>query len=278
MRLLVGVATFPEEPICFPGVQEALQEAIQTARLALPELECVVRFYTRDEMSLEPNDRILSKHVQMRQDALDEEFDALWLVEADILMPPNALVDLIAVEADVAYALYVSRLSHMLLAFPKIDKFTGASLGADVPKAKEIWGTVVDSEGVGFGCTLIKQDVLKTVKFRRANKKFADDWSFAVDVKEAGFKSKHHLGVMCGHITRVNSVLWPDVNSPQLFREDFNEIKSLEKDTTPIVSLVLRQVYLGGESRYYYPDERITLNPEVTELLLARGFIKRIEG
>lgn len=140
------------------------------------------------------------KHNQARRLTLDGGYDALLCVDADMVLPVDALDRLCGVNADVAYGLYVSRQTHTRwLCF--IDKsmtttYTGAMNG------------VIDSCGAGLGCTLIHRHVLERIEFR-TNGHTASDWWFAIDAANYGYRQAHDLECVCGHIDG-DRVLWPD--------------------------------------------------------------------
>jgi hypothetical protein len=72
-------------------------------------------------------------------------------------------------------------------------------------------GAVIDTDGVGFGCTLIRREVLEKVSFRidhdkpHSNGEYShSDFYFALDCLECGFTSRVHLGCRCGHLSPMN--------------------------------------------------------------------------
>lgn len=274
MKILVGIATFPTEPHVYETTIKSLDAALD----GLPdEIECEVRLYDDVDMHLEPMDRLTAKHNLMKQQVLDEGFDALLTVEADIIIPPHAVQALVALNSDLAYGLYCSRKEGMWLCFPVIEGFKARSLVENKVRAKRLFGTIIDSQGVGFGCTLIRRNVLETVTFRREeNNKFADDWHFALDVKAAGFVSKHHLGVVCGHVDRDGSTLWPDIDAPKLYRRDPSSSQVPSLATVIDNYIVLKPLLKGRTGDEYKFGDTITLDGRSAERLLNRRFIKRI--
>jgi len=216
MKMLLGVAAYPNEPGVFPATLASIE--------ALDRGEHVVevRHYDGDT-DASPEDSLTTKHNQMRSDVVVGGFDALLTIEADMIVPPDALLKLASVEADIAYALYCSRHNGMWLCFEQINGYKAAALNANPVRASEVWGQVTESQGAGFGCTLIHRRVLEAIEFRRDKRqKFADDWSFALDAKERGFTQKHHLGVVCGHIVHGVGVMWPDLNA-RVFNPNLSE-------------------------------------------------------
>lgn len=145
---------------------------------------------------------------------LDGGYDALFLVENDMILPEDALEQLAALDTDVAYGLYVSRHGYnRWLCYTFINEMGGDSLSVNMDRAKSLWGTAFDSSGVGMGCTLIHRRVLEKQAFRYdPTETVADDWLFSLDCIENGFRQTHDLGVVCGHIANPKSprILWPN--------------------------------------------------------------------
>jgi hypothetical protein len=83
----------------------------------------------------------------------------------------------------------------------------------------------MDVAGVGLGCTLIKRRVMEAIDFRLepTQPDVHNDWVFGVDVQAGRFSQKCDLGVICGHIsmTPVPRVIWPDLEAPRMYRNDF---------------------------------------------------------
>lgn len=148
-------------------------------------------------------DDLCYKHNQARKLTLNGGYDALLCVDADMVIPADAMEKLTSVDADVVYGLYVSRQTPTRwLCF--IDKaMTATYTGNDVG--------VVESYGAGLGCTLIYRHVLEELEFR-TDGRTASDWWFAVDATNYGYRQMHHLGVRCGHIDE-SRMLWPDASA-----------------------------------------------------------------
>jgi hypothetical protein len=282
MNILIGVATYPTDPALYPETEAAL-EALQ-GQTSVHNI--TLRLYGNDDPALDPKDNIVAKHNRMRADVLEGAFDALLTVEADMIVPPDAVEKLTKVEADVAYALYISRHHTMPLAFPKIDGFKGRSIAAD----PDLWrdklaaGDVIPTEGAGFGCTLIHRRVLEQVSFRRVtgtrrSALFADDWTFALDVKEAGFKSAHHLGVQCGHLAHDGRVLWPDAAAENFARWNGERRAESGPQVYPDgeYRVLKRAIWHAGQNRYYRKGERIPLVSAAATFLAAQGLIGAVE-
>ena len=129
-------------------------------------------------------------------------YDAMLIVEYDMIVPPDALRKLAQVDADIAYGLYCSRndSGHRWLITQHIGEHT-----IEWPDRAELvswWGSIVPSRGVGTGCTLIHAAALDTVTFRSGGA--APDWYLAVDAHNAGLRQAHHCGVVCGQKGYLN--------------------------------------------------------------------------
>lgn len=160
---------------------------------------------------------ITRKYNTARAMTLAGGYDALLTVEADMIVPAIALQRMTLVEADVIYGLYVHRHSrHPWLAFQwitgTVGDYGGESFSKNPSLCPKAWGNVVESKGVGLGCTLIRRHVLEAIEFRCApDQKVANDWMFALDADIAGFTQVHDCGVVCGHIDGKN-VYYPEPN------------------------------------------------------------------
>jgi hypothetical protein len=217
MRVLVFCPCYPK----FPRVYARTLQGIFA--LEWPEPLPIV-FQRSGADVIDELDDIASKYNEARRLTLDGGFDALFCVEADMIVPPDALVKLAAVDADVVGGLYVSRHDDRIW-YVYDDIYTERSEARsktpdmDPTRAREVWGNVVTTVGGALGCTLIHRRVLEKVSFRTEGA-IPNDWWFAIDVKRAGFVQKAHCGVVCGHIDgERHVVIYPDIEAPGLFKE-----------------------------------------------------------
>jgi hypothetical protein len=160
---------------------------------------------------------LTAKYNQAATLALSGGYDSLLTIEADMVIPAMALRRMTLVNADVVYGLYCSRRpgrrqgSDRWLIFSdvNINPFTVKKLAADAGMRKQIWGEVVESQGIGLGCTLINRQVLEQIPFRCPDPEVSCDWYFAYDCQRTGFTQAHDCGVVCGHIDG-DATYWPD--------------------------------------------------------------------
>lgn len=162
---------------------------------------------------------LVEKHNRARAWVLQGGYDALFMVEADNILPYDALSRLVEIDTDVAYGLYCSRHgSHQWLAFSELNKTTGKSIERNRRWCAANWGKTIETKGVGMGCTLIRRNVLEAIDFR-VDGSMADDWYFALDCQSKGFRQHHDLGVVCGHVLRdgSNKIVWPTIQGEKMY-------------------------------------------------------------
>jgi hypothetical protein len=162
-----------------------------------------------------------------RNMALEGKYEALFSLDDDMLIPPMALHDLLAVGADVAYGLAVWRNApHQWTAVLSLKWGDIDTLDLHPDSARRLWGVPLETMGCGFHCTLIRRPVLEEIAFYRDGPGAAD-WGLAFDAREKGFTQVTHTGVVCGHCEPItDEIYWPDIDAPQLWRaEKLSEYK-----------------------------------------------------
>lgn len=164
----------------------------------------------------------LHQYQRGRKVFLDGRYDAMMVVESDVIPPPDALKRLAALDADVAYGVYLFRVhDYSSRTRPVVNLLEhygdGARNVGESWTSRGLWppkerGPAVVS-GAGLGCVLIKRHVLEAIEFRTLNPKLrptihCDSW-FTTDVYRAGFSMMADTRVVCGHKTPEGEVLWP---------------------------------------------------------------------
>jgi hypothetical protein len=143
------------------------------------------------------------------------DYDAMLVIESDIIPPPDALKRLAAIDTDLAYGAYLFRVSPVVNIMERYQE--GAlNIGESLTvRGKWEWAKaqgVVPCSGAGFGCVLIKRHVLEAVEMRVSTLPSArvhcDSW-FTCDVYERGFRMMADCGVICGHKKEDGEIIWP---------------------------------------------------------------------
>lgn len=170
---------------------------------------------------------ICHNYQKARKWVLDNDYDYLFTVEADMIVPPDTLTKLLALDTDVAYGLYCFKSAATWSAFTILEMDRGRSISKDQEMAKAVWGKTIDVAGVGMGCALIRRNVLEEIDFRVDDlfPTVHNDWCFSYDCQQKGFTQKCDTSVICGHISMKPQprVIWPDPDEPRLYRNDFIE-------------------------------------------------------
>lgn len=240
MRILAFTPTHPDY-----GIRPQARRSIEAAIDAYPgALDWLVS--RNDNPYDSSNDNIAYQHNKARALLLTGGYDALLSIEADMIIPPNAIEGLIACESDIAYGLYVWR--HRLKrwsAYTELGVFGGYSFSLRPETALDAWGNIREVAGVGMGCTLIKRPVLEKLEFRlfdgrqdwladevvRAGRLMGmeingnkdvrnmvhDDWLLALEANHHGFIQRCNFSLVCGHIESDGRILWPHISSPEFY-------------------------------------------------------------
>lgn len=172
--------------------------------------------FTRDNPYSGDDDgkaNILHNYRKGRQAFLDGGYDAMFVVESDIIPPRDALPRLLALNADVAYGLYLFRRHepyHCNVTRYAISPAPDQPLSM-FPKAyAKAWREgVVKCSGSGLGCVVIKRRVLEQVEFHQRNQRVHCDTFFTEDVWQHKFNLQADMRVICGHKTPDGRILWP---------------------------------------------------------------------
>jgi hypothetical protein len=162
-----------------------------------------------------------SNHLHQYQRGLElfqaSRCDAMLVVESDMIPPPDALVRLAALPADVAFGCYVFRqgtgdvvnVLERYHRWPKQARNIGESLSV-----RGLWETaqeqgVIDCSGSGLGCTLIRRPVLEQAPFEAQPDNGFFDWHWVQTVYAQGWRMMADCNLHCGHVTPDGRVLWP---------------------------------------------------------------------
>ena len=167
------------------------------------------------------------QYVRGRETFLRGPYDALLVVESDIIVPPDALKRLAALDCDVAYGVYVfrSKLSQVVNVFERYPESAGrpARNAGESLTVRGLWPEaqaqgVVPCSGGGLGIILIRRHVLEAVPFELpadlGGKTFCDTpWTQAV--YSAGYTMRADTRVICGHKDTDGEIFWPPVAGVQ---------------------------------------------------------------
>lgn len=163
----------------------------------------------------EKKKNVVAQYQRAQQMCLDGGYDALLTFESDMTMEPDAIQKLYDTDALVVFGVCVLRHGIPTLnAWQFINnKNLGMSLSLypkEVRKARARgWCEV---SGVGWGCTLIRREVLERLTIHANSEEDAGDLTFATDCLRAGIKMIARFDVPCGHYHEDGTLLMPFKN------------------------------------------------------------------
>jgi hypothetical protein len=159
----------------------------------------------------------LHQYQRGREAFLAGPYEAMLIVESDIILPNDGLRRLAALGTDVAYGCYVYRdggvvnLLERYYPYPEQARNPGESLSI-----RHLWGAaqkkgIIDVSGSGLGCVLVKRHVIEAIPFANemthGGTQFFDfPWTCAV--YDAGYRMLADTDVQCGHIDKDGTELW----------------------------------------------------------------------
>jgi hypothetical protein len=217
------------------------------------------------------NRNVYHQYLRIREMFLAGEWDALLTLEHDNRLPDNgALQRLYDTPADVVYAPYTLRHGMRVLSTWKYLGPEYTNLGSSVSnddafiekaRAAVVWPV----SGVGFGCTLMRRNVVERVPFRewQAGVVSAPDMPWAEDCLRAGVAPVGRFDVPVDH---WDSGEWIDPYMTAMNRE--------------YVALQTCNAYAGEEQRYIEMVEgnRYPLPYDVAWSLAQRGLVREVEA
>lgn len=260
MKILLGV---PLHPI--HGMRQQCIAAIDNLDFGGHSIDIVKINDNGISSSLEPFDQILHKYQRLRTTFLAGQYDALLTIEYDNIVPSDALIRLIAIDADVSHGLYCNRRKPFLwLASIETTLQRGISYARNEATAQAAWGNVIETQGIGLGCTLIRRHVMERIEFRRVQgHPCANDWFFALDCVESGFSMAHDCGCIVGHIMEDgHRVVWPTPQAP-FYRIEGDEMLTatmIQSATGQQKYRCMTRLFVRADNAYYQPGEEIVLD------------------
>jgi GT2 family glycosyltransferase len=140
--------------------------------------------------------------------AINNGYDYLFAVDYDMEFPPDTLVRLFDNNVDIVSGLYIQRKpgQHILEIYRNYEP-NGAELGQYNIPHSELNNILEEVDGCGFGCVLIKTEVLKEVGYPqftyhhaiRIEDTISEDVDFCRKAKAKGFGIYANTLVKCRH-------------------------------------------------------------------------------
>jgi len=157
---------------------------------------------------------ILNQYRKGREIFLRGRYKYFMTIEHDMIVPPDALEMLMLLDVPVAYGVYMFRHGAKVInayryTISKTPDMSLSLLPEEFEKAKKQITPKVS--GAGFGCMLVKREVLEQLDFhgKAGAASSIPDVEFAADCLKHGFEQRAHFLVECGHIEPGGNILYP---------------------------------------------------------------------
>lgn len=135
-----------------------------------------------------------------------KRYDYLLSVDSDIILPKDALVKMIQADKDIVSGLYIQRIpdTHTIEIYMVTPNGGVTNIPSDMLLQHE---GLVEVAGCGFGCCLVKSNVLREMDYPHFKYKSAlshddsvsEDVYFCVQAREKGFKVWADTTILCEH-------------------------------------------------------------------------------
>lgn len=241
------------------GVNRECEAAIR------PQLGAGVEWVVDDRNPFPVPDyrNIRVKMQDARQRVLAEGRDALLTLDADCIVPPDAVAQILATPGDVVYTPTLIRHGAHILSLWQYcgDRNIGMSL-SNYPdelrraRAAGVWRV----SGIGWSFTLIRRHVLEALDFRDDNGKQACDVPFAEDCLRAGFVSMANLNIPITHLDEDRGErLHP-------WQQEVSPMQYVARETV--------NVLVGGRVLHLTAGQPVELAPSEVGELIRAGYIE----
>jgi FkbM family methyltransferase len=160
-------------------------------------------------------------------------FDYLFSVDSDIAFPPDTLKKLLAHDRDVVSGLYIQRKpgQHILEIYEANDH-GGVS---NIPYGKLKGRNLVEVQGCGFGCVLVKAEVMRTIGYPQFKyysaldhkHTISEDVDFCKKALAKGFRIWADPTIKCRHIGQ--GIFEVDDNIPAVQDDKQSRLRDLGK-------------------------------------------------
>lgn len=148
---------------------------------------------------------------------LQNKFDYMLNVDSDIVMPPHALSRLMEIQDEktaVTSGVYIQRKEGVKI--PEVFVHNPSTGGQMNMPIENVQGSdLIEVEGVGFGCCLVRTDVFQAVgnpwfEYRSSidfSKVVSEDVDFCTKARAKGYRVVVDTGLKLGHLTKTTLVV-----------------------------------------------------------------------
>lgn len=156
-------------------------------------------------------------------------YDYLFSVDSDIAFPPDTLKKLLAHDKDIVSGLYIQRKPGQHIV--EVYEDNGRGGVANIPYAKLAGHREYEIAGCGFGCVLIKAEVIRAIPYPHFvyhsaidhRNTISEDVDFCRKARERGFKLYADATILCRHIGQTEFIV--DHNPPPPIESTKNQVE-----------------------------------------------------
>lgn len=156
-----------------------------------------------------------------------QRYDYLFSVDSDIVVPRDALRKMLAHDKDMVTGMYIQRI-------PGTHSLELYGFGGRIPYELVKGQGLMEIDGCGFGCVLVKSEVFRAVGYPQFvyhsaidhKDTISEDTDFCKKAKDKGFKIFVDSSIKCGH----KGSTWFNVDEPgQEETEEMIKLRRLEE-------------------------------------------------
>jgi hypothetical protein len=217
IKILVAVPACHVDHVKY---REQVVDAIQANLSLNPNVEVTLSVCEEVDNSVAETNSwnvVVQKFQELSDRVVAENFDYLWIVEADVVVPPNALGHLLGDDVAVACSImpfhfyeqnnrrFPVHKDMMITGFVLPDKNGNPTFDIQVLYLKDIKDKLLVGSKEhpifnGTGCILIKRAVLEKIRWHWDNKVSGFDVYFWKEIQEQGFSAVTDGFVLCDHL------------------------------------------------------------------------------
>lgn len=158
----------------------------------------------------------LHQYQRGRDAFLRGPYDAMLVIESDMIPPADTLKRLAALDCDLAYGCYVLRGGEVVNVLNRYYPWPeqARNIGESLTVHSGLWEAakrqgIIDCSGSGLGCVLIRRRVLEETPFEAARDECFFDLNWTQEVYSKRYLMRADCQLWCGHIDTNGRVLWP---------------------------------------------------------------------
>lgn len=264
MKILVFTPTYRAAD----GSQAIRPETVQALDALNPGDHEVIQWISVDPQE-NKHENVVRQYIKAQKRAIREKFDALLCIEHDMLPPADAIIRLSETDYPVVYGVYRFRFSRVInICRAGMQPGFEASLSNHPDELRRAFvAGVCECSGLGFGCTLIRREVLERLPFHQGDgSDYYPDTPFARDCIAAGIPQAANFRVLCAHVCDNGEVL-----------------RALNPDGSPGEDVAVKVLYstnivVRGDLWTITPGETRYMPPHVARQYQAAGYVQIISS